>query len=742
MQLRDATGVLESAPDGDFFECWGAHLSGTRAACSPVFSPNGNHMSAKFCRSCVEVGVIVPAARVRALWPSQHASFVNSHGRSPWSAAGWRVVNHTKRCHGPHLLIFQNAAPLEGDWAPLPPEWMSTDEQYGGSYLRLVSKNGTLCPLPPGLAGLSHGARVMPISGLTASAIACAPCAPLPKRARDEGSMQGDVCDAYCSGGGHVAPHNGGVFVHAAGALSTYTGGSSSPTCSSSSSKSSAVATTAVAVPPACLPVAPAYMPVVPTAVAPAMAVAPAVAVPPATAVAVAAATPTEPPSARFLWHALAQLQRMVRARLEYDQGTHAELSPLAPTPSHTPSGHAAGDHPAGHEAAVPVSVPPLPVVPSPALHTVSANGLLTAIDTTAACLVNAAPAPPRAAVPPCNVPHASQHWAAPAPPPPTAIPVAGALSIADAQLDAHEIDAWLATLHSPSPPSPPTSPPGVVMKACSSDRVVAPKGVGPPRVLAPSPARRAAASIVSFLSLWWHDSTPAPILPTGAAPPVPRETTSPQWPKTAAAGPPRSWLATCLAPLSEWGLLVEWEELTKQPFSNPLVAALPLGVLSGSLVFYLNQHTPQDLAACAFGFFGLYLLLSVLGQRLVHVYTAGAWLDAFCQLYTCLLADADKAVLNAEMARPDAVLGIRMTSAASGLLLGLLPRATTWKLSLYVCRQLLVLAVVINHSASLRALGPVRSFVLDSCAPFLLLFGAVEVSSRAWQARAARQTA
>ena len=118
--------------------------------------------------------------------------------------------------------------------------------------------------------------------------------------------------------------------------------------------------------------------------------------------------------------------------------------------------------------------------------------------------------------------------------------------------------------------------------------------------------------------------------------------------------------------------------------------------------------------------------LLLIRWQRLVHVYTATAWFDALCQLYTCFLSPVDRAELAAEMTKPDAIMAIRMMSVATGVLHALLPRSTRWKLSLYVSRQLIVLGVVIHFSMSQGSLGAVRSFLLDSCTPFLIAFCAV----------------
>lgn len=77
----------------------------------------------------------------------------------------------------------------------------------------------------------------------------------------------------------------------------------------------------------------------------------------------------------------------------------------------------------------------------------------------------------------------------------------------------------------------------------------------------------------------------------------------------------------------------------------------------------------------------------------------------------------------------PDALLAIRSVSVVAGALLALLPRSTRWKLSLYVARQLVVVLGLAYCATSLRSLDAIYSFTVDSCAPFLLAFGAVELS-------------
>jgi len=73
----------------------------------------------------------------------------------------------------------------------------------------------------------------------------------------------------------------------------------------------------------------------------------------------------------------------------------------------------------------------------------------------------------------------------------------------------------------------------------------------------------------------------------------------------------------------------------------------------------------------------------------------------------------------------------IRLASAATGVLLAVLPRSTYWKLSLYTSTKLLVLATSVHYSFLTHSLEPMQSLALNSCTPFLLAFGAFELGDR-----------
>ena len=531
--------------------CWGSHLSGCRAACAPGFSLTGGHMCQKFCSACVKVGVPIPAAHIRALWDYQHAQYVNSHGRSPWSSGGWRVVNNTKRCHGPHLIIFKKPAPSTVEWAPMPSEWMSGDDAQHGSFVRLLCKNGTLCPstdLLPRFVASSAGV-------IGQSALGTLTCIGLPvpnAKKRGRASSDGCISASDSSGSGSIALTHATTHVTADGTLpnAALTPHTADDPCPSGPAAIQC---------DLCHPPGSTLLAVVTST----------------------AAASAEPPSAQFLWHAFDQLHRMVRARLENDRGTPPLAWPSAAVPQ------AAVPQAAVPQAAVPQApvpqapvpqapVPQAPVLQAPVMHQESAregaglHDLLAAIENATAILVSiAAPAP---AVPPPAVPSSTlprlqpadlrPREAAAVSDPPRCSEAAGAAGAeAEIEISANELDMWLASLQS-CPPSPPTSAPDVP----------------PPRAAASdSPAKRAAADAISFLLFWWYETAPSPILPT---------CTSPR-----SHGSEQSWFG-----LTRHGTMLSMTSpSTRTLKSSPLLAALPVGALSSTAIFYLMHYVDWD---------------------------------------------------------------------------------------------------------------------------------------------------
>jgi len=79
----------------------------------------------------------------------------------------------------------------------------------------------------------------------------------------------------------------------------------------------------------------------------------------------------------------------------------------------------------------------------------------------------------------------------------------------------------------------------------------------------------------------------------------------------------------------------------------------------------------------------------------------------------------------------PEVLMHIRLVSAATGVLLAVLPRSTCWKLSLYCSTKLMVLATSMHYSFITHSLESMQSLALNSCTPFLLAFGAFELPAK-----------
>ena len=145
--------VQLSANKAPALTCWGAVISGNTERCVPGFQPTGSHLLDKACAYCRSDGFYLPLACVRALHPEQHANFTNGHGAGLFSKVqpglpAYRVINHTRDCSGPWLVLFESPPPPELDsqsnWAPIPLGWIK-DEQF----VRLWPCNGTFVAKQP-----------------------------------------------------------------------------------------------------------------------------------------------------------------------------------------------------------------------------------------------------------------------------------------------------------------------------------------------------------------------------------------------------------------------------------------------------------------------------------------------------------------------------------------------------------------------------------------------------------------
>ena len=128
-------GTADPAPS----QCWGGELSGDARHCTPGFVPGSNHLKSKWCAHCTQFGIVVAASRVRAIGTELHGTLTNGRGSGmymhlpvqPADAAQparapprYRLINQTKDCRGPRMVVFENPTPppeLEDLWSPMPP---------------------------------------------------------------------------------------------------------------------------------------------------------------------------------------------------------------------------------------------------------------------------------------------------------------------------------------------------------------------------------------------------------------------------------------------------------------------------------------------------------------------------------------------------------------------------------------------------------------------------------------------
>jgi len=133
--------------------CWGAMLKngGVHVECTTGFSLcTKPHPKLKdhFCQKC-QNGIDVPVGRVRALADNANGTSKNKHSTGFWKT--WkasdddkgedpRVVNHTRFCDGPSLVIFPHKPQNEQGWADIPDEWIRN------GVIRFVIAKDTLVP--------------------------------------------------------------------------------------------------------------------------------------------------------------------------------------------------------------------------------------------------------------------------------------------------------------------------------------------------------------------------------------------------------------------------------------------------------------------------------------------------------------------------------------------------------------------------------------------------------------------
>ena len=127
--------------------CWGAQIQCVSAdLCAPKFIAGPRHFKTKFCANCKQA-TAVPVERIRALDKGLELIFRNNHQGGLWTelpvrlgGGRYRVINHSKGCAGPSLVVFADAAPSL-EWPPLPKGWVSDD-----GHVHLFLSKGTLVP--------------------------------------------------------------------------------------------------------------------------------------------------------------------------------------------------------------------------------------------------------------------------------------------------------------------------------------------------------------------------------------------------------------------------------------------------------------------------------------------------------------------------------------------------------------------------------------------------------------------
>ena len=104
--------------------------------------------ASKFCEECRE-RVVVSASRVRALTDDLAPRFCNRRSHGIWNSDAanvaqgrYRVLNNTRGCTPPALVLFESEAPSSPTLTDVPSKWLSDQ----GSVLFTVSR-GTLVPL-------------------------------------------------------------------------------------------------------------------------------------------------------------------------------------------------------------------------------------------------------------------------------------------------------------------------------------------------------------------------------------------------------------------------------------------------------------------------------------------------------------------------------------------------------------------------------------------------------------------
>ena len=129
--------------------CWGGQIQWQCVTECALGNANGSvGFAHKFCDDCRE-RVVVSASRVRALTDELKPLFCNRRSYGIWNSdtvdmtqGRYRVINNTRGCTPPALVLFEGRAPFSLEWTDVPSEWLSDQD----AVVFTVSR-GTLVPL-------------------------------------------------------------------------------------------------------------------------------------------------------------------------------------------------------------------------------------------------------------------------------------------------------------------------------------------------------------------------------------------------------------------------------------------------------------------------------------------------------------------------------------------------------------------------------------------------------------------
>ena len=129
--------------------CWGAQLQSLHVdACEPIKDRSCRHFKTKFCEEC-RWAMAVPVTRVRVLTNELAFMLENRRSFGMWTTAPkrmggfrFRVVNNTKECREPCLVVFEKPPPKCVPWTTLDPALVDDN-----GMVQLCVSKGTAVPI-------------------------------------------------------------------------------------------------------------------------------------------------------------------------------------------------------------------------------------------------------------------------------------------------------------------------------------------------------------------------------------------------------------------------------------------------------------------------------------------------------------------------------------------------------------------------------------------------------------------